>query len=239
MPMPTTNTPQGFGAFVRKHDRLLSILGTIIVFATFMIREGYREDLKDLASSIAEAQTMYTVQKQHHDIEDTLDALSLTINRLNEREAVRVSEKDNDHQKFIRHVQQSAVQQSEGEVNGHQAIRLHSFNVTLHDLYALAQKLESRQDLSRLVNNALNEWLKTVRAMDSQSTLEREMALRRIFEVVDDCYSKIMAEAGVERDHAQTSYGRWTKISYGLYGVGTLLTLVGKVYKIGGLDASD
>jgi plasmid stabilization system protein ParE len=204
-----------------------------------MIREGYREDLRDLASSIAEAQNKYTVQKEHHDIEDTLDSLGLTMNRFNERDAVRVNEKDNDHEKFIRHVQQSAVQQSEGEVKGRQALRFHSFNVTLHDLDALAQKLESRQNLSGLVNNALNEWVKAVRAMDSQSTPEREMAFGRVLDLVGDCYSKIIAEAEVERAHAQTSYARWTKISYGLYGVGTLLTLVGKVYKIGGLDASD
>jgi hypothetical protein len=47
------------GGFFRSNDRILSILGAIIVFFTFIVREGARERFKDIADSRRGAQKDY------------------------------------------------------------------------------------------------------------------------------------------------------------------------------------
>jgi hypothetical protein len=47
--------------FLKRRDRLLTVVGAIIVFVTFIIREGAREHLKEVADLLGAAQTTYTL----------------------------------------------------------------------------------------------------------------------------------------------------------------------------------
>lgn len=48
-------------SFVR-HRRFLTFLGALIVFTTFIVKEGLREQLKDLASSIDSAESVFVIR---------------------------------------------------------------------------------------------------------------------------------------------------------------------------------
>jgi hypothetical protein len=43
-------------AWARKHDRLLTVIGALVIFLTFTTKEFYRDRAKELGSSIATAQ---------------------------------------------------------------------------------------------------------------------------------------------------------------------------------------
>src|SRR5690242_14835307 len=45
--------------WIRRHHRILTFAGAVIVFATFIVKDAIRERLRDLSESIKEAQTDY------------------------------------------------------------------------------------------------------------------------------------------------------------------------------------
>jgi hypothetical protein len=50
--------------FFRRHERLISFIGASIVLATFILREIVRDHLKDLADSLDQAQSVFSIRGQ-------------------------------------------------------------------------------------------------------------------------------------------------------------------------------
>lgn len=64
--LPQENDEKGaLARFIRRHSRILIFIGAIVVFFTFVIREGFREYLKDLVDSIETARSMLTVEREN------------------------------------------------------------------------------------------------------------------------------------------------------------------------------
>jgi hypothetical protein len=63
-------------AGMRRHRRWFSFVGALIVFGTFIVKEGKRDDLKDLTDVIAGAQETYLTRKDILGIGDRLTALT-------------------------------------------------------------------------------------------------------------------------------------------------------------------
>jgi hypothetical protein len=68
-----------FARFVRLHDRALVIIAIFVVIATFILKDIYRDDLRELRASISEAENMFRtreafilMRKQLTDIQDRL-----------------------------------------------------------------------------------------------------------------------------------------------------------------------
>jgi hypothetical protein len=47
-----------------RRDRFLTLLGSLIIFATFIVKEGISENLKDLVSSIETAENTFTLRQE-------------------------------------------------------------------------------------------------------------------------------------------------------------------------------
>jgi len=74
--------PKEVPAFYEKHKRSLPIVGGLIVFATFMAHDYFREDAKDLADSIARAKDAFQVRQEISSQDHTLEDLHEKVNRL-------------------------------------------------------------------------------------------------------------------------------------------------------------
>jgi hypothetical protein len=53
---------------IRKHHRLLTFIGALIVFVTFVVKEGLRDHLKDLISSIDATENVFLVRQDEHTV---------------------------------------------------------------------------------------------------------------------------------------------------------------------------
>jgi hypothetical protein len=51
--------------FITKHNRLIVFFGALIVFATFIVREGLREELKSFVDSIDSAESLFLLQREN------------------------------------------------------------------------------------------------------------------------------------------------------------------------------
>jgi hypothetical protein len=70
--------PQGVSTFrmlLRRHAQVLTFVGALVVFATFIVREEVRENLKDLIASIDSAQSVFSTRRDVAVIADELDVL--------------------------------------------------------------------------------------------------------------------------------------------------------------------
>jgi hypothetical protein len=59
--------------FTRKHDRLLSVIGAIIIFITFLVREAIRDDLKELVNSIDAAEGVFMIRSDSRDVAEEIE----------------------------------------------------------------------------------------------------------------------------------------------------------------------
>lgn len=53
-----------FRRFVRRHDKILTVIGALIVFLTFLVREGFREMWKEWSVSLEAGVDSYEVETQ-------------------------------------------------------------------------------------------------------------------------------------------------------------------------------
>jgi hypothetical protein len=49
--------------FFRRHNRSLTFVGALIVFATFVVKEGFRDHLKDLVNQIDNATSVFAIRQ--------------------------------------------------------------------------------------------------------------------------------------------------------------------------------
>jgi hypothetical protein len=68
-----------FRRFARRHDRLLSVAGAFIIFVTFLVREGYRDELKELVDSIDGARNVFLIRPDNRDIAEQVARLQESL----------------------------------------------------------------------------------------------------------------------------------------------------------------
>src|SRR5216684_3313526 len=72
----SAKTTTGVGEILRRHSRVLTVLGALIVFLTFIVKEERGEALKSLTDSIDAAETLFALHQaqivSQHTIQDRL-----------------------------------------------------------------------------------------------------------------------------------------------------------------------
>ncbi len=66
------NERPSFRRFVRSHDKILTVVGALIVFMTFLVREGLREMYKESSASLETGINAYEIQCQLGDMAQVL-----------------------------------------------------------------------------------------------------------------------------------------------------------------------
>jgi hypothetical protein len=70
-------------AFCKKHAHLLVFFGALIVFVTFVVKEGLGNRWRERAGALADAQSMYAIRNQLHYLSNNLYEAESAINELN------------------------------------------------------------------------------------------------------------------------------------------------------------
>jgi len=58
----SSSVPNRFERFLKKHNHILTYLGALIVFSTFIVKEGLREHWQDVAEAIERVRYIYTLR---------------------------------------------------------------------------------------------------------------------------------------------------------------------------------
>jgi hypothetical protein len=200
----------------RKHSRLLPYIGALIVFATFVVRDGLREHLKDEAASIRAANDVFAIREDN--METRLELRDLHNDIVNKNALNSFSDIG------LLHTRAKQMYYSLGSVA--YLIETTNDQEDIPRIKALDEELTK----IRFGSLDLNISKSTVIALTMNAmTLESKMAL---FE------DETLQHARVKLQRARELYDVWTWVSYVLYAIGWGLGLVGKVYGVDGVNAA-
>src|SRR5947209_6049165 len=89
LPHPQRNEEQSMKSKLKRHEGLLTVIGALIVFATFIVKDTIRERYKEWAESIDSAEVHYKLASElgaaNKGIWEANDKVSQALDRLNER----------------------------------------------------------------------------------------------------------------------------------------------------------
>ena len=75
----TLKNKGGAVAFLRRHEQALTIIAAFVVFATFMIREEARENLKDIVASIDSSKTTFASRRDTSILAEQLNDVGIFV----------------------------------------------------------------------------------------------------------------------------------------------------------------
>jgi hypothetical protein len=73
------STNQSFRGWLRRHEQAVTLVGAFIVFATFIVREEVRENLKDLVSSIETASAVFASRRDTSAVANQLNDIGTSL----------------------------------------------------------------------------------------------------------------------------------------------------------------
>jgi hypothetical protein len=237
--------------FFHKHERLLTFVGGIIVFATFVMREGVLERLREASSAVREVQSAFHVSE----VTTTASSVAGWPGEIIER-AERLDKGtyyDEDEEKA-----QKAEVEDILEVRPFLRRALTQWNWNLDERSRLAEILPDGQLRKDEIKKLQDETKNVTEAFDriprlsvaefrakrgTEEATERQ-AIGEAFESFSNVFEKqlrkqmyvsnaIDNELQARKTRAERWYKRSTVASYFLYSLGWGLGLVGKIYGFG------
>jgi hypothetical protein len=73
---------QGLRSLLSKHKRLLSLIGALIVFLTFVTKDAIREHVKDTVGSLQSAEDVFEIRSQHEISVGMLNSISQHVDEV-------------------------------------------------------------------------------------------------------------------------------------------------------------
>ncbi len=226
----------GLGRFVRRHSQLLTYVGALIVFTTFVIKEGLGDSWRHISESIERATYFYSLSKDIGSVEDNVVAA------VNDRKTPTGAGADFEKRRSNNIVTLSLLATSYREATSislllEQLSQSQEYSEKLRNIVkeitALEQEINEMNwkdsgDLSRADHGALLQRQK--------DHYEKATILGR---TTSDIVTKITNMASERRrlNTRRSKYAWW--ISSSLYALGWFLGLLGKVYGVAGTARSE
>jgi hypothetical protein len=241
-------------SFFRKHSRFLSFVGALIVFATYIIKEGVREDLKDLISSIATAESTFKVRADNGSIQNQLKSLLGTgWVQPSHSKTSSIGTISREIDLYVRNARNSSddamlymdrTEELDRKLDSAKG-RLQGISELRSKLYPL---IDERNEIANYViatrySAADGPPPRKTTATEAQQQLDKIAGVETDTEKLEDTSDSMaqiaLQDAELQRKNGELLLQRWTWASYGLYTVGWGLGLTGKLYGGGDILSGD
>jgi hypothetical protein len=211
----------GVATWFRSHDRTISITGLFIVFATYVVKDGMRDSLKDLTSTIGNAQTAFAINAEQ---DTALQALYRLENK------IEGPQNPSDYQKFLGQNALRAAQEMEINITNIERLRRElgpKFTSEAFEWNTKAQHLKvTAQEL---------EYISGVTGPDATSGMREQLSSKQ--KQFDNEYTELadyIAEtnrgvfywAEIDRAKYEHLFRIVTRLSYFLFAIGWALTFI-------------
>jgi hypothetical protein len=258
---------RGMGKLLRSHSRWLTTLGPLIVLTTFIVKDHFRENLKNLGDSIDSAKSFFLVLDEVQNGNTALTAWMVALNeRLNAlvpgQYAIPTGATGPEIQAALVNAQ---LAQAEQDLSLAESGRRDTVDVLRNVEYLLAplkneratqQQADSLQGQLSNMSNRFKQIDKMI--MDEQTAAklksdqqtkgglppqifpavwEVARQLSTVDRAVEKLKENVIADAEHERATAQAEYTACTWISNVLYFFGWCLGLLGSLFGVQGLAA--
>jgi uncharacterized membrane protein (DUF485 family) len=239
--MQSSVTPR-FKTFVNKHSNAMTIIGALIVFVTFVVKEAIGDNLREYVQSLHEAQSVFVLRQDHSVLERQLRGLRQEVQALHPP----VQEQDRQKVRFVRESQDFEESEKDYIAAGGSFIALlrlitdapHSgteshllaISQNMDRINADAQKINSlfQSEGSNLQRGNVAEAQKLAQQVDNQ-LVSFEAETKSLLEVIDNFSKKQFKEVEEKTEELETLSATTAFVSYVLYILGWTIALMGKV----------
>jgi hypothetical protein len=232
-------------AFIKQPKRWIAFVGAGVVFVTFVAKEGFRDDLKDVVSAFENAQRSFDMQEQNTRMMGLMTEIRRRVVALNDQSLPKTSPG------VGRISQQSALAEQTREV-------VQLLRQTLDNFATLAGKLPKNKqrdsDLAQcqaalaVTSDFYGKTLGVISSVDaSVQSSTRDLTAKELQQLADSqtAYigtqhqaalriaafgTRVLGEAPMYREEEERRYAWWNNASRYLYALGWGLALVGKIY---------
>lgn len=242
--MANQSKGEGVVAFLTRHQRFVTFTGAVIVFVTFIVKEGIKDHYKDLASSVDSAQSLFiicdTIRVEPEIFDRLLEVGKMKWGQEQVDERIKIMRQD------VKYVMATlSTTRRLLERLPHQEERLARLaklegQICSESTAGLAQHaMELDNDIIKNATaeiNAVNSNKKTKR--QSPEIIGVDVAMR-IFNVVPlEIKTKQLADESLEiaEEIKARSEGRYriaSYLSYALYTLGWGIALAGRIFGVG------
>jgi hypothetical protein len=236
-------------SFFRRHERLFSLLGAVIVFSTFIVKDAIREQLRDFVTSLNSAQDAYIAQENSAREQEAIQKVPLKITEVSsEKEIKAASEKE----------EFNAAEQKEikAKYNRYFDNANDAADSQLDRIGRLVKKMSERDQYAAQINALRDEFHKLkvnggiyynptsadLVPNESESRLSQSewwKMSEAVCSKSNHLVEEIVKRAEAELEVSERRYARLTWITYALYALGWGLALVGRLYGGGDIMTGD
>ena len=238
------------GSFLKRYNKIVAFVGATIVVSTFIVKEAWRENLKSLGDTIETAQNIFTLRS------DGVSTTSLLIGLTSEVEAIRAKISGNEFGLTLPGINRTMLMYS-GELR-----QLHTSTDNLSSLIdKLPQQKEHKENLDKSLAQLQREQTAfrhvgelTARAVANESAdgtpsaedakaitsaiFQLNLGISELYRSIDSLTSATLADAQAARARQERLFGIATWVSYCLYALGWVFSLIGKLFGVGGMEVS-
>ena len=240
---------RSLGGIVRKNHRVIGLVATIIVLATFIVKEGLRDRVKDLADAINSAETSYEIRDDFGRVGTRLQMIFSSLREVEKKLPTKGAVEPS----FVVNISDTVIEISQ---------TLQNCEASLDNTSRLMAKIKESQETSNHVVELRSEIIKArdqsadmvKRSLDGGGRgsrfLHPEILLPtdkdiitgttvlmgeslRFFEESDSIAKRVLNDAAREKARAEHFFKLWNWCAYCLYAFGTGLALLAKIYGVG------
>jgi hypothetical protein len=84
-PVAVFDSPSRFRLFLKRHRQSLSLVGALIVFSTFVIKDAIREEVKDTVDSLQAAEDVFVTRSENEETALTLASIDAYVEELSNK----------------------------------------------------------------------------------------------------------------------------------------------------------
>ncbi len=236
---------------IQAHGNWLAILGAAIVFAMFVVKDAYRESLKEIVYSIQTAETSFQIISGFERVDVRLRKIEqqtftdqtpkelVFLGRMLRKRMKLPDPPSNEEITFQKSLSgyETDVKNLEhllSEVPGHQEDRhfLEETEAAIQDAY----KTEVQDQAGNSVKSGTNGAARIASFLADES---REATSAEILTMLREAEEHIVLDAEKERDLREDRLRRYTIASYILYPIGWLIGLIGKLTGVPGIGGGE
>lgn len=240
------------GRFFTRHQGLLIILGSLIIVATFIVKDVLRDQVKDVADSINAAENLYLIRDSNLELHEEIDEVDDNVSkgRIEVLRSLPTKQKDVD---VIKKPEWSA----DFSRNSQRLLRIENeMGLEEDNLARLVLKAPPKPDHMTQFAELYKQWdtlrikiLEGDRDELNAKYFDSKAVYNRSVKTYSDVWllsqrlhligSMILDDAHETKERNERLVNIFTPVSYGLFGLGALLTVLSKLFGVDSGAGSD
>jgi len=231
---------RGFSGFLRKHRRLLPIIGAGIVLLTFVVKDTWKDKVRGIADTVEEAQRNHLIREDNENLMSVVGDIYQRVRYPgNQAQDVDLIASRDSYQVYL--VVLKLQQQIQGRI--HLIVdlvdHLPGQETNKQTVEGYSTQLDGLQDQLLKIEDFMTDASSGVPGADRQIPKEAMPLLTQLrkntsllWHAVQKLDASVLSEAKATKDRMDYWFGIWSVASLVLFAAGWTLGLIGQIYGV-------